>query len=29
MNTGFFPFEQHPIYISNLPGGVGQTIFEE
>src|ERR1700677_51121 len=28
MNTGFFPFAQEPIYISNLPGGVGQTIFE-
>jgi PE family len=28
MNTGFFPFAQNPIYISNLPAGVGQTIFE-
>ena len=25
MNTGYLPFAQGPIYISNLPGGVGTT----
>jgi hypothetical protein len=28
MNTGFFPFAQNPIYISNLPAGVGQTVVD-
>jgi hypothetical protein len=28
MNTGFFPFAQQPIYISNLPAGVGQTVID-
>jgi PE family len=28
MNTGFVPFSQNPIYISNLPGGLGTTVFD-
>ena len=27
MNTGYLPFWQQPIYISNSPGGVGTTIY--
>ncbi|WP_156297679.1 PecA family PE domain-processing aspartic protease [Mycobacterium paragordonae] len=26
MNTGYLPFAQQPIYISNSPGGVGTTV---
>jgi hypothetical protein len=28
MNTGFVPFSLDPIYISNLPAGVGTTVFD-
>jgi PE family len=28
MTTGFFPFAANPIYISNLPAGVGQTVID-
>lgn len=28
MNTGYMPFVQQPIYISNTPSGVGTTIFD-
>jgi hypothetical protein len=28
MNTGFEPFAQHPVYISNSPNGTGTTIFD-
>jgi hypothetical protein len=28
MNTGFFPFAQQPIYISNLPAGIGTTFID-
>ena len=28
MNTGFVPFSTDPIYISNLPAGVGTTVFD-
>ncbi|RFZ52316.1 hypothetical protein BB170200_04753 [Mycobacterium marinum] len=27
MNTGYLPFGQQAIYISNSPSGVGTTIF--
>ena len=28
-NTGVYPFEQVPIYVSNSPTGVGETIFDQ
>jgi PE family len=28
MNTGFFPFAEQPIYISNLPAGIGTTVID-
>ena len=28
LNTGFEPFAEHPVFISNSPGGVGTTVFD-
>jgi PPE-repeat protein len=28
MNTGALPFLEHPVYISNAPGGVGTTVID-
>ena len=28
LNTGFAPFAQNPVFISNSPGGVGTTVFD-
>jgi hypothetical protein len=28
MNTGYLPYAQNPIYISNLPGTIGTTVFD-
>jgi hypothetical protein len=28
MNTGYFPYAQHPIYISNLPATIGTIVFD-
>jgi PE family len=28
MNTGYLPYALHPIYISNLPGTIGTTVFD-
>jgi hypothetical protein len=28
MNTGYLPYAQHPIYVSNLPGGIGAIQFD-